>query len=61
MIFLGFGPTEQVAPDLHLSERIELDQFTIERYDTDGPLTVSMEDLVPPNDLPYSLVLLTSS
>jgi hypothetical protein len=61
MIFLGFGPTEQVAPDLHLSERIELDQFTIERYDTDGPLTVSVEDLVPPNDLPYSLVLLTSS
>ena len=61
MIFLGFGPTEAIAPDLHLSERIELDQFTIERYDTDGPLTVSVEDLVPPNDLRYSLVLLTSS
>ena len=54
MIFLGFGPTEAIAPDLHLSERIELDQFTIERYDTDGPLTVSVEDLVPPNDLRYS-------
>jgi hypothetical protein len=59
MIFLGFGPTEAVAPDLQLSERIELDQFTIERYDTDGPLTVTVEDLVPPNDLPYSLVFLT--
>jgi hypothetical protein len=61
MIFLGFGPTEAVAPDLRLRERIDLPQFTIERYDTDGPLTVRAEDLVPPNDLPYSLVLLTSS
>ncbi|MBN2624044.1 MAG: glycosyltransferase family 39 protein [Acidimicrobiales bacterium] len=61
LIFLGFGPTEAVAPDLGLRERIDLGQFTIERYDTDGPLTVPVEDLVPPNDLPYSMVLLTSS
>jgi uncharacterized membrane protein len=61
MIFLGFGPTEAVAPDLRLRERIDVGQFTIERYDTDGPLTVTGGDLVPPNDVPYSMVLLTSS
>jgi mannosyltransferase len=59
MIFLGTPPPEPLPGHLRLDESIDLDQFVIDRYRTDGSLTVTAADLVSPYDLPRSLVLVT--
>lgn len=57
LIFLGAPPPEPLAGQLDLVERVELDQFTVDRYRADAPVTVSRDDLVGPADRPSALVL----
>jgi 4-amino-4-deoxy-L-arabinose transferase-like glycosyltransferase len=59
LIFLGAPPPAPLADRLHLDERIDLDQFVIDRYTADEPVTVTPADLVDPSTLPDSLVLVT--
>jgi hypothetical protein len=62
LVFLGAPPPQPLAERLRLDERIDLDQFVLERYvAADGePLTVGPPDVVAPNDLGDSLVLATA-
>jgi mannosyltransferase len=61
LIFLGAPPPQPLARRLTLDERIDLDQFVLERYvATDGrPITVGPPDVVAAQDLGGSLVLAT--
>jgi hypothetical protein len=59
MIFLGAPPSEQVmARGLALDERVELDQFTVDRYRFPRPTRVIHTDLVATSDPSTALVLL---
>ena len=61
LIFLGAPLPDQTASQLELVERVELDQFVVERYRaTDGPIAVSKADLVAPQDLADGLVVVSS-
>ena len=61
LIFLGAPLPGQTASQLELVERVELDQFVVERYrPTAGPIDVSRADLVPPQDLADALVVVSS-
>jgi hypothetical protein len=59
LVFLGAPPPEPLASQLTLDERIDLDQFVIERYRTDGPIRVVAADMVPDRDRSHSLVVIT--
>ena len=61
LIFLGAPLPDQTASQLELVERVELDQFVVERYrPTDGPIDVSRADLVAPQNLADALVVVSS-
>ena len=61
LIFLGAPLPDRTASQLELVERVELDQFVVERYQpTAGPIDVSRADLVPPQDLADALVVVSS-
>jgi len=59
LVFLGVPPPEPLASGLHRAGRIELDQFTIDRYRPDRPVTVTIEDLVA-GDTSGALVVVVS-
>jgi hypothetical protein len=59
LVFLGVPPPDPLASELHRAGRIELDQFTIDRYRPDRPVTVTIEDLVP-GDTSGALVVVLS-
>ena len=46
LVFLGAPPPEPLAGELELTERIELDQFALDRYRAARPLTVTQADVV---------------
>jgi hypothetical protein len=58
LVFLG-APLPEAAGDFVLEERIELDQFAVDRYRADDPELVTQRDLVPEIDFPRSMVLVT--
>jgi hypothetical protein len=59
LIFLGPPPPEPLASRLTLVDEIDLDQFVVQRFVADEPVTVSPADVVPAPDLADSLVLVT--
>jgi hypothetical protein len=59
LIFLGAPPPEPLASRLRLVERIDLDQFVVERWSATEPVTITPAEVVPPADLADSLVLAT--
>jgi len=61
LIFLGAPLPEPVAAQLRLDERIDVDQFVLERYVADDhePITVTPADLIRPENLGDSLLLVT--
>jgi mannosyltransferase len=50
LLFIGAPLPQPVAADAVLVERVELDQFVIERYRTTEPLDLHTDDLVRPQD-----------
>lgn len=60
LIFLGADPPEPLADDLRLVERIELEQFWLDRYVADEPVRVTLDDLVPEIDRPRSAAYITN-
>jgi hypothetical protein len=62
MSFLGVGPPQPLAQQVHLEERFELDQFYLDRYrSSGGPVEVTPADVVPADTLERSLVLVSSA
>ena len=62
LIFLGGSLPQPLAGHVTLIERVELDQFVVERYRVDDTVSgISKADLVAPSQLPSSLVLVTGS
>jgi uncharacterized membrane protein len=59
LIFLGPPPPEPLASRLTLVDEIDLDQFVVQRFVADEPVTVSPADVVPAANLSRSLVLVT--
>jgi hypothetical protein len=59
LIFLGAPPPEPLAGRLQLEERIDLDQFVVERYRSAEPIRVTPADVVQPSTLGDSLILVT--
>jgi hypothetical protein len=59
LIFLGAPLPGAPAASFRLDERIELDQFVVERYRSDQPVTLAAADVVPPAELADSLVVVT--
>jgi hypothetical protein len=58
LLFLGGPLPPEIAARVTLVERVELDQFVVERYrTTGGPITVTKADLVAPNQVADALVL----
>jgi mannosyltransferase len=60
MIFLGAAPPEPLADEFRLVERIELEQFWLDRYVADEPMRVTIDDLVPEIDRPRSRAFITN-
>lgn len=59
LLWLGAPPPEPLPDGLALDERVELDQFFVDRYRADEPVTVTTADVVQETWLPRSLVLVT--
>jgi hypothetical protein len=59
LVFLGAPPPEPLASRLTLDERIELDQFRLDRYRMAAPEALTTADLVAPADRGHALVLVT--
>jgi hypothetical protein len=59
LLFLGAPLPEPLAGRFELDERIDLDQFVLERYTAAEPVTVTPADLVRPENLADSLLLVT--
>jgi MFS family permease len=58
LVFLGAPLPEATAAQLELVERVELDQFVVERFRApDGPVSVGRADLVDPQRLDDALVV----
>jgi uncharacterized membrane protein len=62
LIFLGGSLPQPLAGHVTLIERVELDQFVVERYRVDDTVSgISEADLVPPSRTSSSLVLVAGS
>ncbi len=59
LLWLGTSLPEPVASRVVLDERIDLDQFWLERYRPDQPLQVTPADLVAPDFQKHTLVFVT--
>jgi hypothetical protein len=59
LVFLGPPPPEPLASRLTLVDEVDLDQFVLQRFVADEPVTVSPADVVPAPNLTRSLVLVT--
>jgi hypothetical protein len=59
LIFLGAPLPGGQAASFRLDARIELDQFVVERYRADQPVSLAAADVVPPAELADSLVVVT--
>jgi hypothetical protein len=55
MVYLGAVAAAPGEPAFARTERIELDQFALDRYDADQPVTVTSAALVGP-DAPGAVV-----
>jgi hypothetical protein len=57
LLFLAADLPQPLAAQLPLVERVDLDQFVLERHRAPAPITVTKRQLVKPNELPDSLLL----
>jgi mannosyltransferase len=61
LVFLGAPLSEPLAAQFELADRIELDQFTVNRYRADRPVPVTKAELVAPGDPAVALVWVAKS